>query len=152
VLAVIPFMEIIRNDLFANLVSVPEKWANNIDDLIDESYVTYIINHEIVEHLRDECNNSGIDVEFKNKIEELNRKASKIELTKILDFLTNPEQVRRISQVILLKDEISMPYVYETLDRISIHVKVGDELYLPKLVTPIFFAPNFQYIQLADNM
>ncbi len=155
VISLIPFIEIIRNNLFSCLISFPEKYAENIDDLINGYYEPYLIDNDLRKALRDHIvseNKQKTDIEFKQKIIDLNQKVTKFRLNEVLDLLIDYNRLQKLSQKIaILKSESLMPYVKGFFDRIF-RVKSGREMYFQNLITPICFKPDFLYITVANNV
>jgi hypothetical protein len=151
IISLVPFTEIIGNNLFSYLISVPEKSAENIDDLINGYYVPYLIDDALKNALQEQINEET-DIVFKQKIIELNRTVSRFSLNNVLKLLKDKQKLEKLSKKLtVLKSEIAMPYVKGFLDRI-IRVKTGRELYFQNLITPICFRPDFLYINVANNM
>ncbi len=150
-ISLIPFTEIIRNNLFSYLISVPEKSAENIDDLINGYYVPHLIDEALKDALREEINRET-DIVFKQKIIELNRTVTKFSLDGVLKLLEDQQNLEILSKrLTLLKSEIAMPYVKGFLDRLF-RIKTGRELYFQNLITPICFRPDFLYLNVANNV
>jgi hypothetical protein len=153
VISLIPFIEIIRNNLFSCLISFPEKYSENIDDLINGYYEPYFIDDDLRDALRDHIvRENKTDIEFKQKIIDLNQKVSKFRLNEVLDLLKDLNRLQKFSQkAAILKSESSMPYVKGFFDRIF-RVKSGREMYFQNLITPICFKPDFLYVTVANNV
>jgi hypothetical protein len=154
IISLIPFIELIRNELVSSLVSVPEKYAENMDDLINGYYKPYTIDKGLHVALKDGINKQETDIEFKQKISDLNKIVNKFDLNEVLDRLikTDQNKLQKFSKTIaILKSESSMPYVKGFLERI-IRIKSGHEMYFQYLFTPICFRPDFPYVTVANNV
>jgi hypothetical protein len=150
-ISLIPFTEIICNNLFSCLISVPEKSAENIDDLINGYYTPYFIDGNLRDAFIDHIVTEN-KTEFKQKIIDLNQTVSKFQLNEVLSLLSDQNRLQQLSQkVAILKSESSMPYVKGFFDRIF-RVKSGREMYFQNLITPICFKPDFLYITVANNV
>jgi hypothetical protein len=130
---------------------VPEKSAENIDDLINGYYVPYLVDGALKVALEEQIKQET-DIVFKQKIIELNRTVSKLRLNDVLKLLKDQQKLEKLSKKLTaLKSEIAMPYIKGFLDRIF-RVRTGRELYFQNLITPICFRPDFLYISVANNM
>jgi hypothetical protein len=130
---------------------VPEKSAENIDDLINGYYVPHLIDEALKDALREEINRET-DIVFKQKIIELNRTVTKFSLNDVLKLLEDQQNLEILSKrLTFLKSEIAMPYVKGFLDRLF-RIKTGRELYFQNLITPICFRPDFLYLKVANNV
>jgi hypothetical protein len=91
-LALIPFLEIIRNELLASLITVKEVKLDTLDDLLDPKVTVYMfINHNYWSHESEMID----DVQLKEKLKSLFTKVSKqTNVEDWLKLLQNPDELR----------------------------------------------------------
>jgi len=145
-ISIIPILEIVRNKLFSNIVKVPERIINNMDELLDNKdinpMVLYKNDYEMIKNLNDSMGEKFKKLRDKTEMFDESRYgsvASPIELKTLLKYMA------------VLEDDFSIQWIYETLKK-YIRVHIGTQSYLPVLLTPICFGSNFKDIQLANNV
>jgi len=112
VLSMFPFIEIIRNNLLSNLISVPERNANNINDLINGYYKPYLIDRDLKKALSEQINKQEIDYKFKEKIIKLNKIVTNFALTDSLGLLKDRNKLQQLAnRLTILKSQMTMPNV-----------------------------------------
>jgi len=111
ILALIPFLEIIRNELLANLVAVKETSYHTIDDLLNPK--TFIFMNGDFDYLREENRKLDHDSELREKLEKLLDKIGKrSSASDILKLVSNPDQLKKIGRnIVLIDDEYSMRWL-----------------------------------------
>jgi len=133
-------------------VSIPERNSNNINDLINGYYRPYLIDGALRTALSEEINQEEIDLTFKEKLIQLNRTVTKFQMHEILDLFKDQQNLRELSKkLVILKAEIAMPYLKGYLSSFF-NVKVGDEKYFQRLITPICFRSDFAHVSIANNV
>ena len=150
IISIIPFIEIIRNNLFSSLVSLPEKYANNMEDMINGYYKPYVIDSTIGKALQIESELPNMDHFFRSNVKQLNKIVTRFYAIDSLSLLRDPQKLAPLSKrLIYLKSEESMPYIKGYLDRLF-NVKVGEKMYFPIYISPICFRSNFTHMYIAN--
>jgi hypothetical protein len=154
-ISVRPLTEIFRNDLLANLIAVPDRDIDNIDDLFVNDLDVYTDRPKL-----ERWTDSGIFMtllknnDYQKKFEQLFKK------TKSLDILQkNWEELfdetdkmkKLVMKSVLIEDDQSIEYFKIFLERfISLHS--GKESYIPKLITPLCYGPKFKFVKESEEV
>ena len=86
-----------------------------------------------MDSLKDEINKQTLDVEFKQKLIELNRTAKHFNLYYMLNLFKDQKKLQKLTKkLIVLKSEISISYIKGVWDRLF-NVRVGKEMYFQKV-------------------
>jgi hypothetical protein len=145
-IGVIPLVEIFKNDLLANLVSIPDVYTNNIDDLLDYNRKTFM-------HRDDIYNFRGLkivqDTKLQEKLRRLAEKSDEIEMDSVLKLRDSPKYLKHFS---FIEDEYSIKWIHGFFVKIGGRFHIGNEKYLPKLISALCFGPNFTNTHLANKL
>jgi len=107
----IPFLEIIKNELLANLVAVKETSFDTVDGLLNPK--AYILMWGDLDLMRVENEKLVHDSQLRKKLEKLFDKIGKrINAADILKFALDPDKVKRIGRnLVFMSDQYSSRWV-----------------------------------------
>jgi hypothetical protein len=146
--------EIFKNDLLANIVAVPNLYLDNIDDLFDENLMLYTDGYKIGYWKENVYRDTLYENDFRQKFEKL------VVKTKAFDFqsdywmkiLDEPKKLRAIAKrVVIIQDDQSIIFFKDFLSRF-IDLHLAEEAYIPKLITPLCYGPQFKFVEETERV
>jgi len=154
ILCIFPLTEIFKNDLLANLVAVPNLYLDNIDDLFDDNLMLYTDGYKIGYWKDIIYRDTLYENDFRQKFEKL------VVKTKAFDFqsdywmkiLDQPKKLRAIAKkVVIIEDDQSIRFFKDFLSRF-IDIHLAEEAYIPKLITPLCYGPQFKFVEETERV
>ncbi len=155
-ISVRPLTEVFRNDLCANLIAVPNRDIDNLDDLLVDNLEVYTDGPKLHIWKQEEFKELLLNNDNLKKFSQLTKK------TKALDslmengvwkqLLDDPNlMIDLVKKSALVEDDQSVEYFKTFLQRfISLHS--GKESYIPKLITPLCYGPQFKFVKEVEKM
>ncbi len=155
-ISVRPLTEVFRNDLCANLIAVPNRDIDNLDDLLVDNLNVYTDGPKLHYWRKDTYKEL---LQYNDNLKKFSQLAEK---TKSLDSLMENEvwkqllddpdlMINLVKKSALVEDDQSVEYFKTFLQRfISLHS--GKESYIPKLITPLCYGPQFQFVKELEKV
>jgi hypothetical protein len=108
-LALIPLLEIMRNELLVKLVAVKEKSCDTIDDLMNPNVKVFSFNMNYINHV----NKIVEDTQLRQKLEKLLKKIGKSKgVADWIELIQNPEEIKKVGRnYALIDSEYSMGWI-----------------------------------------
>jgi len=148
-ISIIPIVEIYKNSLLANLVSIPDLLVDDIGDLLVENRKIYAFNELKIKTMK---NISRADSLLKEKWIKIFEKLSFFDLSTSLKYSNSNEEFTELTKhSTYIVDEIASQVLFLILSR-YFRVHIGKHSYFPKLTSYACFSPDFPYIQHANKM
>jgi hypothetical protein len=155
-ISVRPLTEIFRNDLCANLIAVPNRDIDNLDDLLVDNLNVYTDGPKLhywkqydFQILLQNNDNLIKFIQLVKKTKSLNSFIEKGEWKQLLD---DPNlMIDLVKKSALVEDDQSVQFFKTFLQRfISLHS--GKESYIPKLITPLCYGPQFKFVKEVEKV
>ncbi len=155
-ISVRPLTEIFRNDLCANLIAVPNRDIDNLDDLLVDNLNVYTDGAKLHYWRQDDYK------KFLQNNDNLKKFSQLVEKTKPLDsliengvwkqLLDDPHlMINLVKNSAVVEDDQSVEY-FKTFLKRFISLYSGKESYIPKLITPLCYGPQFQFVKEVEKV
>jgi hypothetical protein len=117
-LALVPFLEIMKNEILVNLVTIKEIKSDTIDDLFNPKVVVYLFDNQL-SYFSEEIEKIK-DTQFGKKLARLLFKIKEANVDDLLRLLQQPEQVKQVGRnyAIIMNDH-SMKWFYVSFMQIK---------------------------------
>jgi hypothetical protein len=155
-ISVRPLTEIFRNDLCANLIAVPNRDIDNLDDLLVDNLNVYTDGPKLHYWKQNDFqklleNNDNLK-KFSQLAEKTKSLNSLIENEFWKQLLDDPHlMIDLVKKSALVEDDQSVQFFKTFLQRfISLHS--GKESYIPKLITPLCYGPKFKFVKEVEKV
>ena len=147
VFAMIPITAIIRNELLTNLLTKHLKYADTIEDLLDNGLTVYTDHYKIGDWANIKFTKDVQDFDFKEKLSKLTNKLQALEkdAMSLVEYLNDPAALLQlIYRSVMVQDEEWIKVLEPFFSKlVSTHIGEG---YLPQLITPLCYGHNFSFI------
>ncbi len=157
VISIRPLTEIFRNDLLANLIAVPDRNIDNIDDLLVNHLDVYTDGPKLG---RWTGSSEGIFMkllennDYLKKFEQLFNKTKSFNVLQENweELIDETDKMKKlVMKSALIEDDQSVEYFKTFLQKfISLHS--GKESYIPKLITPLCYGPQFKFVKESEEV
>ena len=156
-ISLIPVVEIIKNELLANLLTRRLLYSHTIEDLMDDRLEVYTSNRNHREwtdpRFIDSLQNNSFKMSFKNLITSSNFKRwDTLEaFSHFVDTTKSPQIFHKsLQNVVIIQDQTWVDILIMFGTRFaSIHT---GQSYLPVLMTPLCYGPHFQFTNISQVM
>jgi len=155
VLTIIHLTEVFKNGILVKLIAVPDLYVNNIDDLLDDRWDVYTPRVDLVYWTNFGRQNSTIDDLMLHKYRKLFDKTIAVDLSTNMPFIKLIDEpklfIEKLKRSAFFEDDQALK-LYGIFLKKFIKLHLAEESYVPKLITPICYAPNFKFSKEAEKM
>ena len=167
-LLLFPLIEIVRNDLFGNLIHRDVIFANTIEDLLDGRLTLYTDHYKQGDWINSHFYSSFENNTFKHNFIELTKRVKIYDdfktnspeelfilleelIPKFVAILKKPQELQELFDgIAIVQDETWMDILTTIAPRFApIH---KGQSYLPLLITPLCYNHNFKFGEMAEKL
>jgi hypothetical protein len=156
-LSFVPLIEIFKNDLLANLIAAPDLNADNIVDLLEDRLTVYTDRYKYGTW---RTSTGNVFMRLLGNNELLAKFDLLFNRTKELDFgskywhdlIDQPKKLRAVIKKSAIIEDVESVNIFKSFLEKFISVHLGEESYLPKLITPLCYGPQFKFVKEAEEV